>query len=160
MLRGTAQLHFGFSGLPPCVSHGRALLSGAVLGLLVLSVSCRGERDVAERSEAAAIARAIELARNAPREARAPFVEALASAPCSGDATCTARKVCVDAYSLERTAGEALRAVRHAVAADASIPSGAGELLLRAERDLAQARELTRDCADREAELRRRYEIR
>jgi hypothetical protein len=80
--------------------------------------------------------------------------------PCSTDAICTARRACSEAYALERGAVDALSAIRRATDADLAVPPAAADLLVAAERDLVAARDLARDCADREGELRRRYSLR
>jgi hypothetical protein len=84
---------------------------------------------------------------------------ALAETPCSAEDLCALEKSCKDAYALELSATDGLATVRHAVRAADPLPKEAAELLAQSEAELRRAVELTRACADREAEARRRYSL-
>ena len=125
----------------------------------VACVACRRESAEALRGEAAFVARAVEALRAAPNAEKAPFLKALQAAPCAADDVCGLKKACVDAYTLEQAALDAVSAVRAQSRSSDGLNASAVELLANAEHDLGRSRELTKACADLEGAARRKYGI-
>jgi hypothetical protein len=126
---------------------------------LAASVACGGEAEQARRSEAGRLAEAVRRLRDAANADKRPFLLLLRETPCVAADACALRKTCVDAYSLETAAFDAIMAVRHATASGSPVPDGAAALLSRSEAELRRAAELTRTCADLEATARRNYRL-
>jgi hypothetical protein len=143
-------------------SWGRAVVASlwtvaTLLGNLV--TGCKLESEEARRGEAGNVTHAVEALRNAPNESKRPFLTALESTTCRSDDVCALKKTCVEAYSLELGALDALSAVRKDTSGGDSLGTAAVELLGRAEQDLTRSHDLATTCADLEGAARRRYAL-
>lgn len=129
--------------------------------LLALCLTgCPSESRERERAEIGRLVFAVDALRAAPNEQKAPHLAALrAEAPVTAQGK-ELRDLCVEAYSIEAGALDAIAAVRHAARADAGgDPVSALALLSRAEAELERSRGLMSRCADREGEARRRLAL-
>ena len=125
-----------------------------------MPIACHGEGDQAARSEAGALARGVQVLRDAPNDAKRPFLSALEALPCSAADRCDLKKGCDAAYSLQVQAWDAIAAVRAATRdSTAVVPPEAALLLSRSSADLARASALAKECADLEGAARRRYAL-
>jgi hypothetical protein len=130
-----------------------------VLGASAI-VACHGEGDEARRAEAGRVARAVQALRDAPNDEKRVRLGALRQERCTAEDVCALRDTCVAAYSLEVAALDSIDAVRRATREPAApVPSGAGELLARAEAELRRAEGLTKSCADLEGAARRAHRL-
>ena len=116
------------------------------------------------RAEADAVRRAIDVARDAPNEAKREPAERLARTPCSAADVCLARDVCADALRHLASGVETGRSVRSAVAADGgSLDDGRRRALEadldRADAELAAARAGWGSCEAAVAAMRRAHRI-
>lgn len=128
---------------------------GAMTGV----VACHGEAAEGRRAEAGRIAEAVRALRAAAPEEKRPLLKSLGETLCSAEDLCALRKTCEEAYELELSANDGIAAVRHSAQADDPVPKEAAALLGQVEGILRRAVELTKTCADREAETRRRYSL-
>jgi hypothetical protein len=115
------------------------------------------EKERATRSEAAAVSRAIDAVRTADNAQKSGPLGALRAVPCSAPEVCAVQSHCVAAYE-KHVAVLGLLADAKATSATAP-PEGLVATLAKAERDLAEARTLTDDCATRQGELLRRFHV-
>jgi hypothetical protein len=128
----------------------------ALLSVALLLAGCPGDR--AEKSEAAAIDRAIDELRDVPNEAKSGALSALRSLPCSAPEVCGAQSACVAGYELHVSGITALeRAKQLAVDGDGGAELGAA--LSSAQATLERAKPLTERCADAQGELARKYRL-
>jgi hypothetical protein len=134
---------------------------GALVLLATLAGGCHGAADAAHRADVARVARAVDVLRNAPNDAKLPPLIALQHTACRSDDACGLERSCLDAYDAEQRALQGTDAVRHALAGDAGAAAAerAGTLLALSQRELGEAHRLTRRCADLEGELHRRYKF-
>lgn len=124
------------------------------LALLIAGCSSNS----AEKSEAAAIDRAIDVLRDAPNDQKGRALEALRALPCNVPEICSAKSACVVGYELYVSGIEALeRAKARAAAGEAGPELGAALLELQAA--LERARPLTERCANSQGELSRKYKL-
>jgi hypothetical protein len=128
-----------------------------VFAVTLVSVACHGEAVEARRAEAGRIAEAVRVLRVAAPEEKRPLLKSLGEIRCSAEDLCALRKSCQDAYALELSATDGIAAVRHAVREPDPVPTEAAALLAQSEGELRRAVDLTKACADSEAETRRRY---
>lgn len=113
--------------------------------------------DGAERSEAAALSRAIDTVRGADNAKKPDALQTLRAAPCTFPDICAVRSACIAAYELHV---RALGAVATAgTLMDAGDPPKAAELLRTAEADLARASQLADGCTSAQGEMQRRYRV-
>jgi hypothetical protein len=125
--------------------------------LLLLLLGCGSAEHAAEQKSAAQLARAIELLRQAPNEAKAAPLSALAQLPCTGAEVCATRAACSAAYGLHVEATSLTAAAKLLLADDK--PAEAGRLLNSAQQKLADASAKVSDCTAREGALRRLYKL-
>ncbi len=131
-------------------------MSRLLLPVALLFTACPGDR--AEKSEAAAIDRAIDALRDAPNEAKSGALSALRSLPCTVPEICGAQSACVAGYELHVSGITALeRAKQLAVEGDGGAEVGAA--LSSAQATLERAKPLTERCADAQGELARKYRL-
>jgi hypothetical protein len=138
-------------------------LARAALGLLAAATAaCHGEREEALRAEAGRVAEAVRKLREAPNPAKPPLRKALDATSCTTEDTCGLKKSCANAYALQERALEGLAAVRHATtgaSAAEPVPSAAAALLSDVTANLERAKTLSKDCADLEGAVRRKYSL-
>lgn len=132
----------------------RALLrlgSGGALALGLLLAGCSGgSRD---KSEAAAVSRAVNLVRDADNDDKPKLLDSLRATACSAADVCAVRSTCLAGYEL--MVGTLARVGDVASRPDA----GSGALLDGLKRDLARASDLTAKCTDAQGEMIRRYKL-
>jgi hypothetical protein len=125
--------------------------SGSALALGLLLVGCPdGSRD---KSEAAAVSRAVTSLRDADNEKKRGHLASLRATECSAADVCAVRSTCLAGYEV---LVETLERVRE-VAANAD--AGSGTAVDGLKRDLARAAELTTKCTDTQGEMIRRYKL-
>jgi hypothetical protein len=133
-----------------------------VFRVLVLSAlalcGCRSQEARALEAEAARLGRAIDALRDAPNEAKAPLLRALEAEACDNSDTCGLKALCSRAYSRHVEGLDKSARVKSLLAADAGTEQAqaAAALLKEAESALAEAAQLTEECAAKQGELRRR----
>ncbi len=133
-----------------------------MIRILVLSalslLGCRSQEARALEAEAARIGRAVDALRDAPNEAKAPLLGALEAEACDDSETCGLKALCSRAYSRHVEGLDKSARVKAMLAPDAGAEqAGAAVALLKeAESALAEAAQLTEDCAAKQGELRRR----
>jgi len=108
------------------------------------------------------VGHAIDLLRNAPNPAKPKQLESLRAVSCKSADVVRVRDHCVQAYAVHLDALEQIAAGRSSLAADVggsdSVAANAALAhLAKARQNLDSARKLMRDCANAEADLRRRY---
>jgi hypothetical protein len=139
-------------------ARGFGAIGASLLGAAQL-LACHGEQAEARRAEAARISRSIDALRSAPNDGKAPLAKALSSEPCSFDDVCGLRDACVHAYQAHVGGLDSLRIARRAAENDSGPTAKIAELAQTAEDQLARAKHEVERCADRQAELVRRYEL-
>lgn len=130
------------------------LVAGAAL--VCLFAGCRPQGLTSQQS-AARVARAIEVLRNAPNEAKAVPLAALAELGCTGPDVCETRDACVSGYTLHVDAGTLTQRAK-AQLSDGQPPEAA-KLLFTAQQKLTEASRKVADCVEREGALRHRYKL-
>jgi len=111
--------------------------------LAAIAAGCHTERDETARSEAALVARQVQVLRDASN-AEKPRCASLDNVPCTAADVCALKKACSDAYALQEEALAALAAVNHA-ASDARAPEAA--TLVRAPSRSSRAPGISRSSA-------------
>ena len=134
----------------------------AVLIGIVCVLGCQDEARTRAKLEAARVGHAIDLLRKAPNPAKPKQLESLRAVPCKSADVVRVRDHCAQAYAVHLDALEQIAAGRSSLAADAGISdslaaNAALAHLAKARQSLDSARKLMRDCANAEADLRRRY---
>jgi hypothetical protein len=133
-----------------------------VIRVLVLSAlalfGCRSQEARALEAEAARIGRAVDALRDAPNEAKAPLLGVLEAEACDNSETCGLKALCSRAYSRHVEGLDKSARVKAMLAPDAGTEQAqaAAALLKEAESALAEAAQLTEECAAKQGELRRR----
>jgi hypothetical protein len=127
----------------------RSVIQAGALALGLVSSGCPGNRP--DKSEAAAVSRAVRALREADNEKKPELLAALRSAPCTGADVCAVRSACLAAYELHV---QTLSRMRDAVTGSAD--AGALDAL---KSDLGRARDLAGTCTDAEGEMIRRYKL-
>ncbi len=136
----------------------RLRLAFAIAALSAAFCACKTEKDEAARAEAGRVAHQVDQLRDAPNAAKPPFLKELEQLACVTPDVCALKQACVDAYTVQKHALDAIASVRHAAEQTGSeIPEGAALVLSQAEAELARARALATQCADKEAAARRSY---
>jgi hypothetical protein len=135
---------------------GRFGQRACALTFALLLVGCPAS-DGAERSEAAALSRAIDALRSADNPNKAGALQALRAAPCTFPDICAVRSACIAAYELHVRGVEA--AAKAAGLLNTDEAPKAAELLGTAESDLKRASELANACTSAQGELQRRYRV-
>lgn len=128
-----------------------ATVGGTVGG----TVGCRSEKERAVSREIAQMTHLINQLRDAPHNAKAAPLRAASDAPCKVAPACELQQVCVQAYRLHADA------VQMGVVAGRaeSSPERVRDVLERAERDLAVAKEGMERCVALQGELTREYKL-
>jgi hypothetical protein len=125
-------------------SGGSALLLGLGLG------GCQSSPP--EKSEAAAVSRAVNSLRDAENERKREHLEALRTTPCSVAEICAVRSQCLAAYELHVD-------VLARLASTSKTGPDNPESVERMKRDLARSHELGKTCIDAQGALIRRYKL-
>jgi hypothetical protein len=126
-----------------------SVIRAGVLALGLLSSACPGRP--AEKSEAAAVSRAVRALREADNEKKRELLGALRAATCNTEDVCAVRSTCLAAYELHV---ETLARLQGAVTGATD-----GGSLDALKSDLGRARDLASACADAEGEMIRRYRL-
>ncbi len=134
--------------------RSRPLACALAVGLLS---ACRTEADVAAQKSAARVARAVEVLRQAPNEAKSAPLAELRKLGCAAPDVCAAREQCAAAYALHLDGLALTGAARAKLAEDRA--TEAARLLGSAERTLKDAEQRIADCTASEGELRRKYKL-
>jgi hypothetical protein len=121
------------------------------LGVLLLASGCPSASP--EKSEAAAVSRAVTALREADNEKKRELLAALRATPCETADVCALRSACLVAYELHV---ESLARVADVASRDAG-PDAAALDALKGE--LGRARELASKCTDLQGEIVRRYKL-
>jgi hypothetical protein len=127
-----------------------------LLPAALLLTGCPGDR--AEKSEAAAIDRAIDALRDAPNDKKSSALAALRSLPCSVPEICGAQSACVAGYELYVSGITALELGKR-LAAEGDGGPELGAALSSSQATLERAKPLTERCADSQGELARKYKL-
>jgi hypothetical protein len=135
---------------------GRFGQQACALTLPLWLVGCPAS-DGKERSEAAALSRAIDTVRNTDNAQKAGALQTLRAQPCTFPDICAVRSACIAAYELHVRGVEA--AAKAAGLLNTDEAPKAAELLGAAESDLKRASELANGCTSAQGELQRRYRV-
>lgn len=128
-----------------------------VLGLVALLLTgCPGDRG--EKSEAAAIDRAIDALREAPNDKKSGALAELRALSCSQAEICGAQSACVAGYELYVSGITELERTKKLAASGDGGPE-LGAALSSAQATLQRAKPLTERCADAQGELARKYRL-
>jgi hypothetical protein len=136
-------------------------ISYSALVVAVVAAGCEGEREQALRSEAGRLLRSIDLLHRAPNDGKAPHLAALKDFRCDSPDICELKRVCQVAYERHLQGVTGTRAVRAALAQDASSADDAhaAELLERSRHELEAARSSMRHCLELQGTARRHYRL-
>jgi hypothetical protein len=126
---------------------------------LVAVTACHDETEEAAKADVGRVSRQVKLLRDAPNPDKAPRLSALRQTTCADPEVCVMKQLCTEAYTEQSAALDAIASVQHAASEPAELPPEAAQLLSRAEASLKHATDLTRQCADSEAALRRKYAL-
>jgi hypothetical protein len=129
----------------------------AAFGALWCLLACSSAREAEARKSAARVARAIEVLRNSPNQAKAGPLAELGKLGCGAGEICAARDTCLVAYRLHVDAVALTEAAKLQVASRDD--QMAGKLLISADQKLNEAGVRVADCVEREAALRHRYKL-
>jgi hypothetical protein len=127
-----------------------------ILPVALLFTTCPGDR--AEKSEAAAIDRAIDALRDAPNETKSGALSALKALPCSVPEICGAQSACVAGYELHVSGIAELERAKQ-LAAEGDGGAELATLLESSRATLERAKPLTDRCTDLQGELARKYRL-
>jgi hypothetical protein len=129
----------------------------ALLALPCSLLACEGGAEAAARKSAALVARAIEVLRNAPNDAKAGRLTELRALDCSGPDVCATRDVCVAAYAKHVDALALIQAAKQRLS-EGKTPQ-ANRFLMSAQTALGEASAAVSGCTEREGLLRHRYKL-
>ena len=107
-----------------------------------------------DKSEAAAVSRAVTSLREADNEKKRELLDTLRSAPCSQPDICSVRSRCLAAYELHIDVLNRLGSVMATVGAQGK-PGDVDTM----KRDLERSRELASACTDAQGEMIRKYKL-
>lgn len=116
---------------------------------------CRSEKEREASREIAAMAHLINQLREAPNNAKAEPLRAAGDVPCKAAPACELQQVCVQAYRLH---ADAIELGVSASRAETN-PQLVRDVLARAERDLALAKDGMDRCVALQGELTREYKL-
>jgi hypothetical protein len=122
----------------------------------LLLTGCPGDRD--DKSEAAAIDRAVDALRDAPNDQKSGALARLRALPCSQAEICGAQSACVAGYELYVSGITELERSKKLAASGEGGPELAAALS-SAQGTLERAKPLTERCADAQGELARKYRL-
>ncbi|HTV25953.1 MAG TPA: hypothetical protein VMG12_44955 [Polyangiaceae bacterium] len=129
-----------------------ALLAGASI-----LFACQSDARRAEQARIANLAERIDRLRRADNPDKRALLDELKKAECVGPDACGLKDLCVRGYEVHQRALDAIQSLKHEAARDAGAPSPAvRERLLGAERDLAEAVNLSQQCADEQVKAVRK----
>lgn len=123
--------------------------------VLTLVCSCRSEQEREVSREVAAMAHLVNQVREAPHNAKAEPLRQASAATCKAAPVCELQQVCVQAYRLHADAVELGVSASRAT----NDPDLIRDVLARAERDLALAKEGMERCVALQGELTREYKL-
>jgi hypothetical protein len=132
--------------------HQRVKSAGALALGLAMS-GCPGAP--AEKSEAAAVSRAVNSLREADNQKKRDFVSALRETPCTAADICAVRSECLAAYELHV---DVLARMNGALGKNEVDREDVGALE-QMKKDLARSRDLAQKCTDAQGEMIRRYKL-
>jgi hypothetical protein len=125
----------------------------AVVALaLFASCACRSETERRRTLDALLVSSAVEAVREAPHDDKGAALERLRVTSCTDARACAVKELCLQAYTLHQKSVATTRALARAEPSG-ELPSGAAELLARAERDLAAAKRMSEECLRLETAL-------
>jgi hypothetical protein len=128
-----------------------------VVGLQLAACNEAGDHEAA--MQAGRLVHAVRQLRDAPPDNKGAPLSALRTLECDGD-RCELKSTCVEAYELHVRGIQRLAAARHALDGTADpLSRKAAETLDDAEQDLQRSAELTKQCADVQGEITRRYRL-
>ncbi len=134
--------------------HRLRVVASAALGCLLGACSPHG---LTAQQSAARVARAIEVLRNASNPHKAEPLVALTDLGCTGVDVCETRDACRRAYTLHVEAVTLTQQAKETFR-DGKAPQAA-KFLISAQEKLSEASRKVAACTDREAALRRRYNL-
>lgn len=129
--------------------------ASAVLGVALLS-SCKSDAERAHQGQVARLVEHIDRLRRADNVEKRGPLEALTRLPCPDAEACALQDLCLRAYRLHQTSLDTISALDRHARSPAPPPPNVGEQLQRAERDLAQARTLSEQCAETQVRVMRK----
>lgn len=134
--------------------QGAALPAAVLLGALL--TSCKSDAERAHQGQVARLVEHIDRLRRADNlEKRAPL-EALTRVPCPDSEACALQDLCLRAYRLHQSSLDTISELDEHARSAAPPPASVGEQLQRAERDLAQAKTLSEECAETQVRVMRK----
>jgi len=123
--------------------------AGLLLALACLALACKSDAQRAEQARIANLAERIDRLRRADNPNKRSLLADLEKAECVGPDACGLKDLCVRAYLVHQRALDAIESLKREAGTDAGAPGPAvRERLQSAERDLAQAVDLSQRCAD------------
>jgi hypothetical protein len=132
-----------------------AVLGVVVLGVALLS-SCKSDAERAHQGQVARLVQHIERLRRADNLDKRGPLEALTRVPCPDAEACALQDLCLRAYRLHQSSLDAIGQLEQHARSAAAPPPTVGEQLQRAERDLAQAKTLSEQCAESQVRVMRK----
>jgi len=108
-----------------------------------------------EKSEAAALSRAVNSLREADNAKKRDFVSALRETPCTAADICAVRSECLAAYELHV---DVLARMNGALGKN-QVAAEDVAALEQMKKDLARSRDLAKHCTDAQGEMIRRYKL-
>lgn len=128
----------------------------AALLLAALLASCKSDGERAHQGQVARLVEHIDRLRRADNlEKRAPL-EALTRVPCPDAEACALQDLCLRAYRLHQSSLDTIGQLRQHALSPAAPPAHVGADVTRAERDLAQAKTLSEQCAEEQVRVMRK----
>jgi len=113
-----------------------------------LLFACQSDARRAEQARIANLAERIDRLRRADNRDKRALLDDLKKAECVGPDACGLKDLCVRGYEVHQRALDAIEALKHAAAHDAGPTPELRARLQGAERDLAEAVDLSQKCAD------------
>jgi hypothetical protein len=130
-----------------------------LLSALLASVLLPGCKSDAERVHQGQVARLVEHVdrlRRAENHAKRAPLEALTRVPCPDAEACALQALCVRAYQLLQGSLDAMSELDRQARSPEPPPATVGERLQRAERELAQSKALSEQCAEEQVRVMRK----
>lgn len=133
----------------------RPLCWGPVL-LGALLLCCKSDAERAHQGQVARLVEHIDRLRRADNVQKREPLEALTRVPCPDAEACALQDLCLRAYRLHQSGLDTIAELEQRAASPAPPPLAVGEQVQRAERDLAQAKTLSEQCAEQQVRVMRK----
>ncbi len=122
----------------------------------VLFVGCKSDAERAHQGQVARLVEHIDRLRRADNLDKREPLEALTRVTCPDAEACALQDLCLRAYRLHQGSLDTIQELEQHARASTPPPPDVGERLARAERELAQARALSEQCAETQVRVMRK----